>query len=235
MRLLIMLTSILMLPGLAWADQPMLVPVQGLLTDAEGEAIDGEVTLLFEFIDDADETLWRSEVPTVVRNGKFSVNLGAVTALDASFFSENLGLSLMMSIDGETLGAWPVGATPYAAHAAQATNAATLEGQRASDFAAADHTHELVAGQGLTIDEDGNLAVAEGSIGPQHLADAGCENGSVLKWDAGAWGCAADSDSDINEEAVEGIARRVAFDTPAELHEALDPRYFQAPQDCVHG
>jgi hypothetical protein len=71
----------------AWSQSaPMLLNYQGRLTNASGTAITGNYTMVFRLVDASGGALGWSETQNsvAVNNGFFSVQLGSVTALNAS-------------------------------------------------------------------------------------------------------------------------------------------------------
>jgi hypothetical protein len=185
-RFLLFALSAFALPFAAQA-QNVLLPVQGLLTDSDGVGIDGSKTLQFELVSGDGAEVWNSWVTAELTGGLFTIYLGQETELAADIFAANTSLSLKMSIDGSTLGAWPLGVAPYAAaaaFAATAGDATTVGGSSADSFASSDNTYV---------------------IGP---VDA-CSEGEVLKYGDDGWGCA--SDNQLSEEQVDALVTNNNF------------------------
>ena len=116
--------------------QNVLLPVQGLLTDADNVAVEGSKTLQFELVGGDGAAVWNSSVNATLTGGLFTVYLGQDTELAAALFAASTDLSLKLSIDGSPLGAWPLGVAPYAAaaaFAATAGDAQTVAGQSEED------------------------------------------------------------------------------------------------------
>jgi uncharacterized coiled-coil protein SlyX len=119
----------------ATAQTPVEVPVQGLLTDAEGNALDETVSATFRiYQDDASSPpVWESTVDVAVDQGLFEVYLGANEELDAQIFHANPAAQMSIQIEGdEESPRMSLGAVPSAAHAVTATtadDAQTLQGQ----------------------------------------------------------------------------------------------------------
>ena len=64
---------------------PQLIPVQGILRDANGEALDGSYNLTFAIYEsfNGDDSIWaETQTNVAVSNGSFIVYLGAVSDLD---------------------------------------------------------------------------------------------------------------------------------------------------------
>ncbi len=109
--------------------------------------------------------------------------------------------------------------------------ASTLEG-----YATVDHDHDaryVNEGQPVSIT---SAMIAPGTVGPAHLADAGCEAGEVLSWTGAMWACGQGSGGDygaglgmllegrtflVDVEAIRSWARDTCYDTTEELAQAL--------------
>ena len=72
----------------AHADTPPFFPVQGVLTDADGAAVDGSVSVRFALYDalDATTALWEETRTLDVTAGAFTAYLGETTDLAPSLF-----------------------------------------------------------------------------------------------------------------------------------------------------
>ncbi|RAL23831.1 hypothetical protein DL240_06675 [Lujinxingia litoralis] len=122
----------------AFAEVPTFYPVQGYLTDADGNPIDGEVDIRFRLYDDADNEVFTELAAVTVNQGAFTHNVGTITSLDAELFAQFSALTLGVKVgtDTEMAPRLEVGSVPYAARAASAANAETLDGNAATDFVA---------------------------------------------------------------------------------------------------
>ncbi|MDD5305832.1 MAG: hypothetical protein PHU25_00790 [Deltaproteobacteria bacterium] len=104
----------------AMATVPDLLPVQGVLTDPDGIAINGAVDMRFAIYDAATDgnELWfeaRTGASQVnVDNGFFTVYLGEVTALDSLVLIAADELWLELQVDAETMGRSRLAAEPFA-------------------------------------------------------------------------------------------------------------------------
>lgn len=140
-RLTMMLTifATLLVSSTAFAI-PAVVPVQGVLTDSDGAAIDGDTPITFTFYDGGGTSLWTETFSVSVENGFFAVGLGAGnTALDLTIFEQNdaIELGIKVGSDDEMSPRMDVGAVPFAARSTwsdEAFNAAALEGQTLADL-----------------------------------------------------------------------------------------------------
>lgn len=117
------------------------------------------------------------------------------------------------------------------------------------------------AGDGLALDGsefsvpagaiDGTH-IADASVGLADLADVGCSDGQLLKWNGAGWACAKDENDDtlytagtgldltdtefaLNEEHVTGLAKAAAYDEVGELEAALPGWDQNAADDLTVG
>ena len=190
--------------------QSILVPVQGVLTDSEDEPIEGPKTLQFTFVNQAGESVWTEFIAVSLERGLFSVYLGQQTDLTNDIFGADGAVSIELRIDGDSLGAWELGTVPYAAHthsAEQAKNSNRLGNLEADAFARANHDHQLRAGHGLIIDDDGQVALGPNGVTASNLGDSGCVQGQHLQWNGNQWVCADDADTNtqLSEEQVDAF------------------------------
>ncbi|MBA2662254.1 MAG: hypothetical protein H0U74_08150 [Bradymonadaceae bacterium] len=132
--------------------QDVLIPVQGLLAGADGVAVEGPVAMHFSLFDadDATESVWSESQQVVVEAGLFTLHLGALEPLAAALFHHNGQLYLELRVgEDDAMERWPLGVTPFAAHAHFAGNAARLEGRSSAELRA-DATAYDNSGSGLT-------------------------------------------------------------------------------------
>ena len=130
-------------PAIALAQSPALVPVQGRLTDSDGTPITTAVTLTIAIYDSQSSvTPLYSEQQSVTPNeaGRFVAYAGVVTPLDLNLFAtqSETWVGITVGDDAELTPRFRLGTTPYAAYA---TQAGSLQGATADDFATRDHTH----------------------------------------------------------------------------------------------
>ncbi|TNE89907.1 MAG: hypothetical protein EP330_10070, partial [Deltaproteobacteria bacterium] len=117
MRTAILGLALLSSPALA---APGFVPVQGVLTDSNGVAVDGAVDVTFSLFSDSTGTtsLWTDTITVDVVNGKFATELGSSLALDLDTFSNFAGVHLQITVAGDSpMPMVPLDHVPYAAHA----------------------------------------------------------------------------------------------------------------------
>lgn len=104
----------------ALAGSPPEIPVQGVITDTRGIALDGHYQIVFSLYDQAQEgaLLWSEELSVEVVNGLFSVYLGQTVALDLSLFKTHDGLWLSMKVGSDDEGKRvKLATTPYSGYA----------------------------------------------------------------------------------------------------------------------
>lgn len=206
-------------PGAAHAQSnpsvPATIPVQGYLTDSNGDPVDGSVTMRFRLYDSpADEneggTLLYEEIQDqrTVEQGLFNEQLGAGTSTDAGTSSEltpilfrnHQFVFLEIEVAGETLSPRKRLATaPYAAYAEHAVSAARAN--------VADNAEQIDGVSGSNVystqnqpsidDLPGGYTGANGVSVDNNSNTIGlstCPNdGEVLQWSSasGTWECAA--------------------------------------------
>ncbi len=109
----------------AGADEiPAVYPIQGFLTDDEGQPIDGEVDIRFRLYD-GDDVHHQEIVAVQVSEGSFLHYLGEEETLDPELFAQfsSLELGIKVGTDNEMSPRLKVGSVPYAARAAMADHA----------------------------------------------------------------------------------------------------------------
>jgi hypothetical protein len=146
-----MLLSLLALA--AHAADPIQLPLQGALTDANGQPLEGAGALDVALLDGpAGAERWREDgVVAQFTGGAFSILVGATEDLDPALFRDEPELWLQVGLSGQApAAAVRLGDVPRAAWAAYAGDAATLDGRAPEDFASADHTHPFSALTGIT-------------------------------------------------------------------------------------
>ena len=109
----------------AGADEiPAVYPIQGFLTDDEGQPIDGEVDIRFRLYE-GDDVHHQEIVAVQVSQGSFLHYLGEEETLDPEFFAQfsSLELGIKVGTDNEMSPRLKVGSVPFAARAAMADHA----------------------------------------------------------------------------------------------------------------
>lgn len=248
MRKLLAIGIVLAAAGAARADAPALLPVQGVLTGADGAPVTGDADLQFALYANAvgGTALWTETQTVLVEDGLFTVYLGTLEPLDLALFRDHDALFLGVAVDAEPeMDRFEIGSTGFAAFAqyagtaAHADDAATLGGHDPSYFAAAGAPVDWADLRGVPAD------LADGTDDDTLAGVSGCTGGQVLAWNGTAWGCADDADSDTTYTAglgltlagtqfsahratIENWARGVCFDTETELTAWLDDNYRDA-------
>jgi hypothetical protein len=167
----------------ARAATPVEVPVQGLLADAQnGKPVDGAVSMIFSLHEPGASAALFSETLTVnVDGGLFTVYLGQADApLDAELLRDHPSLELAVSVEGDALGRFALGAAPFAGYAllaGTANDAAKLGGKSPAELLAdigGGTVTSVETGAGLTggpITASGTVSVAPGGITGALIAD----------------------------------------------------------------
>jgi hypothetical protein len=115
----------LLAPSLARAQAPAAVPLQGVLTDANGNVLDGDFTVTLTLYDaPVGGAAFHTEVQSVpVDQGVFTVYVGESTVLDlADFVGKQPYLGIKVGADPEMSPRLRLGSVPYAAYAEYAGN-----------------------------------------------------------------------------------------------------------------
>jgi hypothetical protein len=130
--------SWLALAGLARADAPPLVPVQGYLTDDDGNAVNDKHRLTFIVYNDdrAGDSLYTDDYPSVdIADGRFVIYLGGQddNPLDLGLFAGSGELWLEIVVDGTDVinPRMRLGSVPYAGFAAYC---GAIEGSTLADL-----------------------------------------------------------------------------------------------------
>ena len=159
---------VMSLPAMSQTAVPMMINYQGLLSDRDtGEPIEGTCDLVFKIYNhptDTDPTalLWEETHAGVkVADGVFSVILGSASALSEAHFSRP-DRWLETVVEGETLA--PRQRLTSVPYSIVSENSRLLQGNAASAFAEAVHTH---SGSDITLG-----TVAESRIDPAIARDA---------------------------------------------------------------
>ncbi len=162
--LLLAATAALARPLVASAQPPGTYPVQGYLTDADGNPVDGSRQIRIRLYSDADGTaLVHEETQSVdVKQGRFTVLLGTTAPLDPSLFAASdqpLWMGVTVGDDPEMRPLLPLGTVPYAAVCGEAQ---TLGGETGEQLLARAAAASLPRTGGAVT---GNLRV-EGTVMP---------------------------------------------------------------------
>ncbi len=229
MRHLLTLALVLTpLPALAQA--PAILPVQGLLTDADGVPIDGtrDVTFSLYDVETGGTALYSQSASIDLANGLFTTYLGSDNSLDLGLFAGDRWLGVTVETDAE-MPRFRLGTAPYAAFAATCGDAVTLGGVAPSDYAPANHTHAeyassaQLAGSG-TINAAGNpVDWTELKGVPAGIADGNDANTTYTAGD----GITINGSNQVAVDAnrIASIAQSACYATEADLTAVLDDNY----------
>ena len=205
-------------PGFsALAAAPVFVPVQGYLTDADGNPVDAEVSLTLKLWSDmaAGAEVFSETQAVLVEDGFFSLYLGGAgnPALDLATFREHGALFLGFAVDGgaELAPRLPLGSVPYAGFAQYAGDAATLGGRPVEDF--------RLGADAVTWDDLEGVPDTLLDGDADSLAGLTCGAGQVAKWDGAAWACGDDIDTDtqLTEAEVDAFVADNGYALTADL------------------
>jgi hypothetical protein len=111
---------LLVLPPPVFPAAPAEVPLQGVLTDANGVPLDGNADVTFSIYDmqSGGTALWSETRTVAVDNGLFTVYLGQVNAIDLTWFRDHgdLWLGIRVGADLE-MSRIKLGSAPFSAYA----------------------------------------------------------------------------------------------------------------------
>lgn len=142
----------------AWAGVPQVIAYQGLLTDTQGNPLNGtnyKLIINLYPVATGGSAVWSETWPAVaVTKGVFSLLLGKYTSLASLDF--NAQYYLGVSVDGGT----ELSPRVQLASVATALNADKLDGNDASSFAGISHTH--TPGKKTMFTESGTFTVPAG-------------------------------------------------------------------------
>ena len=212
MRGLLLLSALLSTP--AWA-RPVILPLQGQLTDVAGVPIDGVVGVTFRLYGDPTPnlTMHSEHLDVDLVTGAFTVYLGSNELLDSSLFNLDQDVWLGIQVDGDIeMELVRVGWTPLAAYAAHAADAETLDGYGSADFLAASWRPSWgdITGRPPGLDDGDDV----GSGG--------------TSWTIGAGLLQTGDELSVDPAAVYGWAEQVCYDSVTELRQSLDAVYHPA-------
>lgn len=220
MRRSLVLAALMTLGSNIALAEDVTIPVQGYLEDvATGLPISGNLPVTFRIYPTsgtaaADYT--ESNVLVSFTDGRFSAYLGVAGGLDSELFSQSQTRFLGISIDGgPEMDRIRLGFVPYAAYAANASNAETIDGFGSADFLGADYQPQWSDIIGI----------------PPDILD-GDDVGGGVTYVAGV-GIIIDGSTNaisLSAATVETLARGVCFDTVTELRNALDAVYLAPTQ-----
>lgn len=137
--------AIVSLTSPARAAAPALIPIQGSLTNPEGQVVDGMVSLKLSLYDTpaGSSPIYTETQMVSVDMGSFTVYLGAGGALDLSEFRNRgeIYLGFKVDADPEMQPRLELGSVPYAGYAQYCADATTIGGRSVNELAQATHGH----------------------------------------------------------------------------------------------
>lgn len=171
------------LPAMASAQAPALMPVQGYLTDDAGAPIDGSTSMTFSLYDVATSgtALYTETQDVLVEDGYFTAYVGDVTTLDLATFRDNgtIYVGIAIGSDGELSPRTLLGSVPYAGYAEYA-GAVDWDGVAGapSGLADGDDDTTYTAGTGLELT---GTTFAVDSTAVQTRVSSTCSAGSSIR------------------------------------------------------
>ena len=149
----------------ALAQAPASIPVQGYLTDDEGDPIDDDVDMTFAIYNRAGggEPFFIETQTVSVDGGYFVAFVGEDEVLDLGLFRDNGQLFLGIDVggEGEMTPRTELGTVPWAGYAEYAREAEVVGGLAVEDLALVDHEHDfsdlLEIPEGLDDGDDDTL------------------------------------------------------------------------------
>jgi hypothetical protein len=148
------------------------LPIQGLLTDADGLPLDGPQSVTFA-LEDASGPLWTQAMTVDCQRGQFSAWLGDGDAAWNDNWLDNDGLALTVSVGGLTSAPVPVGWAPRARYAYEAGGLipAAITALETYFVARGMSGSDTVINGGLY--SDGPLSVSVSPTEPEHAVPLG--------------------------------------------------------------
>ena len=160
--ILSLVIALIAMAGTALAATPSLIPLQGVLTDIDGDPINGEVLVTFALYgqQEATEALWNESQTLTLTEGAFAAYLGTSAYIDPTLFRDNNDLWLGITVSGDSeMDRIYLGSVPFAQYAEYAANLP----EHSHDFSELEGTGAVV--QGVQTCEEGQKVVGVGSTG----------------------------------------------------------------------
>ncbi len=208
--------SLLWAPS-AQADTPPFFPVQGVLTDADGAALDGSVSVRFALYDalDATAALWEETRTLDVTAGAFTTYLGESVDLAPGVFRDQGSLWLGVTVESdEEMERVELGSAAYAAVAQHALEVPADVVRGDQSCGAGEVVSGLDAGGTVVCvaDADADTVYSGADFA---LADQSCGPGDVVAGvdAAGDVVCVADADAQLTEAQVDGYVANNNYST----------------------
>jgi hypothetical protein len=153
----------------AHAAIPQKINYQGYLTDPQGTAIDGNVSMVFAIYSQISggTALWTETQTVTATDGVFSVNLGSVNSIDLPFDTPYY-LGITVGSDNEMTPRQALTSVGYAFRAKEA--------DRVKENAV---TTEVIANDAVTTDKVADDAISGDKIAPATITSTNIANGAV--------------------------------------------------------
>ena len=173
---------------IVWAQVPQTMSYQGVLMKAKGTLVqNGQYTLTFKLYDAAEggQVLWSETQTILVEDGLFNAVLGRLNSLDIPF-DQPYWLSVTIG-DGEevsrrmqlTSSAYSLQAQTVADKAI--TSQKIADGQVVRSINSVTDNVKLIAGENVTITQEGDELVISASVGPDHKGDIAFQGAKLAK------------------------------------------------------
>jgi hypothetical protein len=215
--LMLTLVATLLIAGACFADVPLVLNHQGMLTDAAGAPLTGDFFITFRMyeVETGGAEIWSEVQQVTVDHGVFNVYLGVAAPLDDALFGgQDIYLGVKVEDDDEMTPRLRLGSVIYAFTANRAADAPPTWYLDGDDDGYGDPAHVLIqfsqppgyvslAGDCNDGDPDINPGVVEidcdgidhdcdgfdanGIVGPSCVMQAGVCNGSTRSCESGAW------------------------------------------------
>ncbi|TNE90282.1 MAG: hypothetical protein EP330_08750 [Deltaproteobacteria bacterium] len=183
------------------------IPIQGVLTDSSGVAVDGAVDVTFTLYSDGSgaTSLWSDTLTVDVVSGAFATELGGNIALDLLLFKNYPAAHLEITVAGDSaMPLVPLDHVPYAAWASEAANADTLQGSTLAEIQAWIPTVSDITAAAYDTETE--------------LTDVLDDN---YTYTAGTGLTVSANEFAVDQATIEGWATGVCLDTGAEVVTAL--------------
>ena len=121
----------------AFGQVPFRVPLQGTLYEIDGTPVDRVIPIDFRFYADSSGTdeIWADTMGVTCVGGVFTAYLGTGEPIDPLIFAQHPQVFVGIAVDGDPeMDLFPFATAPYAAMAAYAGDADTLDGYLATDI-----------------------------------------------------------------------------------------------------
>ncbi|HMV65691.1 MAG TPA: hypothetical protein PKA64_02480 [Myxococcota bacterium] len=209
-----LIPALLALSAPAWA-RPVVLPIQGQLTDTAGVPIDGTLQVTFRLYPDPSSgvPLHTESVDVDFLHGAFTVYLGGGLVLDSQLFNLDqevwLGVQMTGDVEMELI---RVGWTPLSAYAAHAGDAETLDGYGSADFLPVGYRPDWtdIRNRPPGLDDGDNVGGGGGGGTSYTIGQGLVQDGDELS---------------VDPAAVYGWAEQVCYDSVTELRQSLDGVY----------